>query len=81
MVQGQTAQKFFAFDEGDVWRHPGHWKCEQPLSIHFFSLTCHVLDFHLIRYICLCLGNQIDHCAIATINIMELSRQMATMGR
>ena len=24
MVQGQTAQKFFAFDEGDVWRHPGH---------------------------------------------------------
>ena len=21
MVQGQTAQKFFAFDEGDVWRH------------------------------------------------------------
>ena len=24
MVQGQTAQKFFAFDEGDVWWHPGH---------------------------------------------------------
>ena len=24
MVQGQTAQKIFAFDEGDVWRHPGH---------------------------------------------------------
>ena len=25
MVQGQTAEKIFAFDEGDVWRHPGHW--------------------------------------------------------
>ena len=22
-MQGQTAQKIFAFDEGDVWRHPG----------------------------------------------------------
>ena len=25
-VQGQTAQKIFAFDEGDVWRHPGHFR-------------------------------------------------------
>ena len=25
MVQGQTAQKIFAFDEGDVTRQPGHW--------------------------------------------------------
>ena len=24
MVQGQTAQKFFTYDEGDVWWHPGH---------------------------------------------------------
>ena len=23
-MQGQTAQKIFAFDKGDVWRHPGH---------------------------------------------------------
>ena len=23
-MQGKTAQKIFAFDEGDVWRHPGH---------------------------------------------------------
>ena len=22
--KGQTAQKIFVFDEGDVWRHPGH---------------------------------------------------------
>ena len=26
MVQGQTAQKFFTYDEGDVWWHPGHWR-------------------------------------------------------
>ena len=45
MAQGQTAQKIFAFDEGDVWRHPGHFHTEWSNSClqDLASQTLHAL--------------------------------------
>ena len=39
-MQGQTAQKFFAFDEGDVWRHAGHCDSETTCETHARASTC-----------------------------------------
>ena len=44
MVQGQTAQKFFTYDEGDVWWHPGHSSSVKKSILHL-SLSAHPLDF------------------------------------
>ena len=38
MVQGQTAQKIFAFDEGDVWRHPGNSLTFKVVTFPHFGL-------------------------------------------